>query len=62
VSQRKPGRWGVSFRTTGQPADMAHYRNPVDAARAVLDGRHNEGAEEAQLACDGHPAESASRD
>ena len=44
VNHRKPQTWTVSFRNpaAGQPADTGHYRNPLAAARAVIDRKHNE--------------------
>jgi hypothetical protein len=38
--------WTVSFRPAGD-GTLGHYRSPVDAARAVVEGRHNEHSVEA---------------
>src|SRR5215472_3662859 len=35
--------WGVSFRPTGgNDSRTRYYRNPLDAARAIVERRHNE--------------------
>lgn len=37
------GGWGVSFRPAGDDAGRTrYYRNPLDAARAVIKREHNE--------------------
>jgi hypothetical protein len=39
-----PG-WTVSFRDGSGEGDLRHYRDPRDAARAVIDRKHNDGSE-----------------
>jgi hypothetical protein len=35
--------WAVSFRPASDfPDGLRYYRNPVDAARAIIDQKHNE--------------------
>jgi hypothetical protein len=42
IDHRFPDSWLVSFRPTGPDrAGTRYYRNPVDAAVAVVTGQHN---------------------
>jgi hypothetical protein len=46
ATRRELSVWLVSFRPVdGDPGRTRLYRSPVDAARAVIDGRHNEQAQ-----------------
>jgi hypothetical protein len=46
IDHRHPDSWLVSFRPTGPDRDGSrYYRNPVDAARAAVDGRHGPSGE-----------------
>jgi len=43
VNHREADSWVVSFRPVGTDSSRSRrYRNPVDAAQAVLDRKHNE--------------------
>jgi hypothetical protein len=41
VNHRKPETWIVSFRGGAGGADTGHYRNPIAAAEAIIDRKHN---------------------
>lgn len=43
VNHRKPETWTVSFRGGQDGPDTGHYRNPVAAAEAIIERRHNAG-------------------
>jgi hypothetical protein len=43
VNHRKPETWTVSFRGGPNGPDTGHYRNPIAAAEAIIDRRHNGG-------------------
>jgi hypothetical protein len=40
VNHRYAGQWTVSFRRVGRAADMRHYANATDAARAIIRKSH----------------------
>jgi hypothetical protein len=47
ADHRNPDTWVISFRPVGgDKSRTRHYRSARDAARAVLDGKHNQYAEE----------------